>query len=82
MVTFWIIGTGILCRWEENILDVLFVSTYVVGMAVLNAYCLVLRFNYLGTFILPRISHPRSRHVMTLFVHSTRLTKNFGRIVV
>ena len=44
-------------------MDVLFVSTYVVGMAVLNAYCLVLRFNYLGTVILPRISVSRRTNV-------------------
>ena len=51
-------------------------------LRVLNVYCLVVRSADLGTVILPGLLHPRSRHEMTLLVHTTRLTNNFGRIVV
>ena len=51
-------------------------------LRVLNVYCLVVRSADLGTVILLGLLHPRSRHAMTLLVHSTRLTKNLDRIVV
>ena len=51
-------------------------------LRVLKSYCLVLRSSDLGTVILPGLLHPRSKHEMTLLVDTTRLTKNFERIVV